>query len=146
MGVQFSYMENRLVNFIPFFEPLTSHGKVDYAEIIMNVVIFVPLGVYSGILFSRWSFARSILFFFLISLFIEGLQFMLRIGAFDITDIITNTLGGIIGLTLVKAIEKVVGDSVKTQKFINTVATIGTVIMILFLFLLRTGNLWIRYQ
>jgi glycopeptide antibiotics resistance protein len=146
MGVQFSYMENRLVNFIPFLEPLTSHGKVDYAEIIMNVVIFVPLGIYTGILFCRWSFGRSIFFFFLISLLIEALQFILRIGALDSTDIITNTLGGIIGHTLLKAIGKMFGDSVKAQKFINTVATIGTVIMILFLFLLRTGNLWIRYQ
>jgi glycopeptide antibiotics resistance protein len=146
MGVQFSYMENRLVNFIPFYEPLSSLGKVDYGEIIMNVIIFVPLGIYAGVLFITWSFRRTILFFFLISLIIEGLQFILRIGAFDSTDIITNTVGGIIGLTLLKAIEKVLGDNVKTQKFINTIAAVGTVVMILFLVLLRTNNLWIKYQ
>jgi glycopeptide antibiotics resistance protein len=99
-----------------------------------------------GVLFIRWSFRRSILFFFLISLIIEGLQFILRIGAFDSTDIITNTVGGIIGLALLKVIEKVLGDNVKTQKFINTIAAVGTVVMILFLVLLRTNNLWIRYQ
>jgi hypothetical protein len=39
MRAQLPYMLNRLVNFIPCFELLSSHGKVDYGEIIMNVVI-----------------------------------------------------------------------------------------------------------
>ena len=43
---------------------------------------------------------KNLLFFFSISLIIEGLQFVFRLGAFDITDTITNTLGGVIGLML----------------------------------------------
>ena len=89
----------------------------------------------------RWFF-----FFFLISLIVEGLQFILRVGAFDITDTITNTLGGVIGLTVFKAIEKVFQSSVKAQKSINIIAAVGTVLMILFLLLLKTGNLSIKYQ
>ena len=45
-----------------------------------------------------------------------------------------------------KGIEKIFKNSVKAQKFINILATIGTFVMILFLFLLRTNQLWIRYQ
>ena len=82
----------------------------------------------------------------MISLIVEGLQFILRVGAFDITDTITNTLGGVIGLTAFKAIQKVFQSSVKAQKSINIIAAVGTVLMILFLLLLKTGNLWIRYQ
>jgi glycopeptide antibiotics resistance protein len=39
----------------------------------------------------------------------------LAVGAFDITDTITNTLGGIIGLMIFKAIGKVFNNSVKAQ-------------------------------
>ena len=80
------------------------------------------------------------------SLIVEVLQFILRVGAFDITDTITNTLGGIIGLMIFKAIEKVLKNSVRAQKFINIIAATGTVLMILFLLLLKTNNLWIKYQ
>ena len=146
LGVRFSYMGNRQVNLIPFNEPLIKNGKIDFGEIIMNVVIFVPLGIYAGILFKRWIFGKNLFFFFLISLIIEALQFILRVGAFDITDAITNTLGGIIGLMIFKAIEKVFKNSAKSHKFINIIAAIGTVLMILFLLLLKTNNLRIKYQ
>jgi glycopeptide antibiotics resistance protein len=46
-------MANRSVNLIPFREALLLHGKLDFGELIMNVVIFVPLGIYAGILFKR---------------------------------------------------------------------------------------------
>ena len=45
LGVQFSYMGKRSVNLIPFSEPLISNGRTDVGEIILNVVIFVPLGI-----------------------------------------------------------------------------------------------------
>jgi len=132
-------MENRKVNLIPFSEP-------SIGEIIMNAVIFVPLGIYAGILFKRWTLGKNILFFFLTSLIIEGLQFILRVGAFDITDIITNTLGGIIGLTIFKAIEKAFNNSVKAQKFINIISVVGTGLMVLLLLLLKMNMLPVRYQ
>jgi glycopeptide antibiotics resistance protein len=146
LGVQFSYMANRSVNLIPFSEPLIVNGKVDPGEIILNVVIFVPLGIYAAALFEKWSIGKKLFFFCLISLIVEGLQFILAVGAFDITDIITNTLGGIIGLIIFKAIEKVFNNSVKAQKFINIIAAMGTVLMTLFLLLLKMNMLPVKYQ
>ncbi len=141
LGVQFSYMGNRNVNLIPF-----SDGKIDVGEIILNVVICVPLGIYAGVLFKRRPFGTKLFFFFLISSMFEVLQFILRVGAFDITDIITNTLRAIIGLMIFKAIEKLFKNSVKTQKFINIIAAIGTVLMISLLLLLKMNLLPVRYQ
>ena len=147
LGVHFSNMGNsRSINLIPFREFLILNGKIDFAEMIMNVVIFVPLGIYAGIVFKRWLTGKQLFLFFLISLIIEGIQLILALGVFDITDIINNTLGGIIGLMIYKGIEKVFKNSGKAQKFINLLATIGTFLMILFLFLLKTNNLGIRYQ
>ena len=139
LGVRFSYMQNRNINLIPF-------GKIDVSETILNVVIFVPLGIYAGVLFKRWGFVKKIFFFFLISLLFEGLQFIFRIGAFDITDIITNILGGIIGLLIFQAIEKLFNNSLKSRKFITIIAAIGTVLMISLLLLLKLNMLPIRYQ
>jgi glycopeptide antibiotics resistance protein len=141
LGVQFSYMANRKANLIPFNEPL-----ILTSENILNVVIFVPLGIYSGILVRRWTFSKKLLFVFLLSLIIEGLQYILRLGAFDVTDIITNTLGGIIGFMIFKGLEKTFNNSVQAQKFINTIAAIGTLLMILLLVLLKMNMLPIRYQ
>jgi len=139
LGVRFSYMQSRNVNLIPF-------GKIDVSEIILNVVIFVPLGIYAGVLFKRWVLIKKLSFFFLISLMFEGLQFIFRIGAFDITDIITNILGGMIGLLIFDANEKLFNNSVKSRKFITIIAAIGTVLMISLLLLLKLNMLPIRYQ
>lgn len=133
----------RSINLIPFSEPLILNGKIAFSEIIMNVVIFVPLGIYAGILFKRWIIGKKLLLFFLISLICEVFQFILNVGASDITDIINNTLGGIIGLIIYKGIEKVFKNSIKAQEFINIIATIGTILMILLLLLLMINNLWI---
>jgi glycopeptide antibiotics resistance protein len=77
---------------------------------------------------------------------IEGLQFILRVGAFDITDIITYTLGGIIGLMLFKAIGQVFKNKLKAQKLINRIAALGTFLMTLLLLLLKLNMLPVRYQ
>ena len=146
LGVRFSYMEIRSVNLIPFNELLILNGKPDLVGLIMNVMIFVPLGIYAGVLFKRWTFRKNIFLFFLISLMIEGFQFVFRVGAFDVTDIITNTSGGIIGLMIFKAIEKVFNNNLRAQRFINVIAAIGTILMISLLLLLKLNMLPIRYQ
>lgn len=141
LGVRFSYMENRSVNVIPFSEPSILTG-----ENILNVMIFIPLGIYAEILFTRWHFGKKILFVFLISFIVEALQYILRIGAFDSTDIITNTTGGIIGLLVCNGLEKLFNDRVKIQKFVNIIAAAGTAFMILLLVLLKLNMLPVRYQ
>jgi glycopeptide antibiotics resistance protein len=138
-------MENRHVNLIPFSQAISS-GNFDFGETIMNVVIFVPLGIYAGVLFRKWTFWKNILFFLVVTLIIEAVQFFFRVGAFDTTDTISNTLGGMIGLMIFKGIEIMFKEPLKAQKSINIVASVGTFLMILFLFLLKTNNLGVKYQ
>jgi glycopeptide antibiotics resistance protein len=134
-------MKDRRANLIPFSEP-----SIFTSENILNVLIFVPLGIYVIILFEGWTFGKKLLFFFLISLLIEGLQYVLGIGAFDVTDLITNTLGGVIGLLIFRAIASVFGNSAKAQKLVNVIAAIGTASMLLLLLLLKMNMLPIRYR
>jgi glycopeptide antibiotics resistance protein len=131
----------RSVNLIPFSETLILTG-----ENILNVLIFVPLGIYAGILFERWIFTKKLLFFLLLSFIVEGLQYIFRVGAFDATDIITNTLGGLTGLGIFIIIGKAFNNRVNTQKFINIIAVTGTIVMIVLLALLKMNMLPIRFQ
>lgn len=145
-GVRFSYMEYRSVNLIPFSEYFSSTGKIDLSEIVLNVIIFIPLGVYTGVLFNRWKLSGKLFFFFLISFLFEGLQYVISIGAFDLTDIITNVLGGVLGLIIYIAVEKIFSNKVRAQKFVNAIGAIGTVLMITLLVLLKLNMLPVRYQ
>ena len=56
LGVRFSYMGERRTNLVPFSEPFLT------SENILNVVIFVPLGIYAGILFENWLFSKKLFF------------------------------------------------------------------------------------
>jgi glycopeptide antibiotics resistance protein len=150
LNVQFSNIGTRNINLIPYKAPLLLNATPDYGEMIMNVLIFVPLGLYAGILFKSWSFGKKVFLAFSVSFLCEVFQFILRIGLFDTTDLVNNTLGGIIGLIIYKGIEKAMGSS-KAQKYINVFSLIGTFSVLLFLFLLKMEALWIfginlRYQ
>ncbi len=146
LGVRFSYMAKREFNFLPFREAVLFNGKIDYTEIIMNIIIFIPLGIYISILFKKLGIFGKFFSIFFLSLSVECLQYVFRLGSFDITDIITNSFGGTIGLVIYFIISKVLNNNQKTQKFINVFATLGTITMLLFLFLLKTNRLGIRYQ
>ncbi len=141
LGVGFSYLEERKINLIPF-----ANGYYDKMETILNVVIFIPLGIYAGILFRKRTIALKVFFFFLISLLLEALQFVFRFGIFDITDLMTNTCGGIIGYLLFVILEKSNKNFQKTQNQINFISAMGTGLIVLLLVSLRLNMLPIRYQ
>ncbi len=146
LGVEFSYMSNRNVNIIPFSEFFIPNGKVDPGGLIMNIIIFIPFGIYTGIIFKMWPFGKQLVLFFCTSLLFEAIQYVMRIGAFDITDTITNTTGGIIGLLMYKAIEKISGNVVRAQQITLGLASTGTLLMILLLVLLKLNILPIQYR
>ena len=68
----------------------------------------------------------------------EIIQFIFAIGASDITDLISNTLGGIIGVALVYVLSIVLKD--KTHKILNRIAMVCTVLVVIFLFMLLAVN------
>lgn len=74
-----------------------------FYQVIMNVAMFAPLGVYLRYYF-RCSLKRTVLISLLLSLFFEltqlsGLYFIYPRGyrLFDVDDLMMNTLGGIVG-------------------------------------------------
>lgn len=147
LGTRFSFPGTiRSINLIPFGEPLILNGKIDCSENILNVLIFIPLGIYTEILFTKWALLKKIGLFFALSFLIESLQFIGRIGASDVTDILNNTLGGILGFLFYQGVERLFKNRMNAQKYINILASIVSILILLFLFLLKTNRLWLRYQ
>lgn len=66
----------RSFNWIPFREALR-YGKMDLPEIILNIFIFVPFGLFAGVVLERWSFGKKVILFFSISFFFEVSQYIL---------------------------------------------------------------------
>ncbi len=78
---------------------------------------------------------------FILSFTLETMQFIFSIGASDITDIITNTIGTIVGLFLYLILEKCLKDKTKTNQILNILGMIGSVLFIFLILLLIIGNL-----
>lgn len=84
-------------NFIPF-----SSYKVHYlfSENIMNIVVFVILGLLLAFSFSGMKCWKATLFGLFISVSIEITQLITQYGSCDVDDIINNTLGCVLGYTI----------------------------------------------
>ncbi len=86
----------RSINLIPFYysQETNTHLK----EILYNIIVFVPLGVYIQIFKEDWKIATKCVVIFGVSFLFEVVQFIFAIGASDVTDLIGNTFGGICGI------------------------------------------------
>lgn len=130
--------KDRSINIVPFMGSVIVNGRVDISEIVNNIVIFIPVGIYVCMLKKDWSFLRQTSVGFFISLGIEVLQFILAIGATDITDLIGNTFGGIVGIGVFYLFSKMFKD--KANNIINILALVATILIIVFISILLLVN------
>ncbi|SHJ44798.1 Glycopeptide antibiotics resistance protein [Dethiosulfatibacter aminovorans DSM 17477] len=66
-------------------------------NILGNIAAFIPFGIFLPLALGFKGIGNAMLHSFLFSLFIETMQMLLRVGSFDVDDIILNTLGGLLG-------------------------------------------------
>lgn len=131
-------MNFRSINLIPFAGSVIVNGKVEVSEIILNIVVFIPFGMYLSMLDRKISFLMKVLPIFVVSLLYEVAQYCFAIGASDITDLLGNTLGGIAGIGLFVVCAKILGE--RTVRILNILAAAGTAIVAAFLALLIIAN------
>lgn len=113
----------RGINLIPFY--YAQETSVHLKEVLYNILVFIPLGVYIQIFKEDWKIATKCAVVFLTSFLFEVVQFIFAIGASDITDIIGNTLGGIVGILFCVIMKKIA-----PKKFIATINLSGLLIEI----------------
>jgi glycopeptide antibiotics resistance protein len=121
------HYDKRSLNFVPF-----SRSSGGSGESVDNVLVFIPFGLLLSVNFKRMSFWGKLLVVLGASVAAETIQYIFAIGATDITDVITNTLGGLIGLIGYDLTSKYV-DRASLDKFI---VVAGSVVLGLFVLLL----------
>ena len=129
----------RNINLIPFNQPAIVNGKADISEIVLNVLAFIPYGLFIHILMDEKSILKKLLIIFATSFIFELIQYLFAIGASDITDIISNTSGGIIGVVFSMFMEKLLREN--RIKYINIVSTICAIILTAMCVILLLANI-----
>jgi glycopeptide antibiotics resistance protein len=119
----------RVINLIPFQGSFDANGSLLLREIIYNILLFIPLGIYICMLKSGWPFMKKAFPVIGLSLSFEIIQFIFAIGRSDITDVLGNTLGGIIGIGIYALLFKIFKR--RTVKVINILALALTVYFLL---------------
>lgn len=85
---------------VPFWS--YSHPELRM-EIVLNYILFIPLGCLLHLCFGEKFGLRVVLIGFLLSASIEIVQLVFRIGLFEFDDMIGNTIGCLIGAVVGKA-------------------------------------------
>ena len=112
-------------NFVPF-----AYMFSDYENSLLNVLLFMPLGFFLPVFWKHFKkFHRALFFGLCASLFIEVLQ-VFTFRATDVNDLMTNTLGTILGWTIARfclRISPSISPSWKTKEvYIVCGLTFGT--------------------
>lgn len=115
----------RVVNLIPFKGSFDENGNFLIREIFFNILLFVPLGVYLSLLKTNWSFKIKTISVMCLSLLLEIIQFVFAIGRSDVTDVLSNTLGGIIGIAFCAVLGRAFKN--KATKIIRCLIIISTI-------------------
>lgn len=136
--------EGRIINLIPLLGSFDGDGFIHFSEIRANILVFIPLGIYICMLKAPRSFVKKLLTIVGLTFIFETVQFIFAIGRADITDVFSNTLGGLIGIGIYALLSMVLKG--RTNKALNLLAAVLTALAILFVGLLLVNHRWVRIQ
>jgi glycopeptide antibiotics resistance protein len=117
----------REIKLIPFV-PIDGFGLNSPFELIGNVVVFIPFGIYLGTLVS-WRPWRMVLAIAGTSLVVEVAQYVLAVGFSDVSDLILNTAGGVVGIAVATRLRRRFGT--RTVAVVKRAAEIFTLIILI---------------
>lgn len=130
------------INIVPFRSIISYLSGSDIilrsfalSNVLGNIVLFIPLGVYLTLFNRDKRTYKNVLWVFLISLSVEIVQYIFKIGASDIDDVILNCLGGFIGIAAYRILLLKFKDLNKVRYIIEIIAPIGAIVSFLILFL-----------
>lgn len=128
----------RSINLIPFYYANEIGFDFHFKEVLYNVLIFIPFGIYLKMLTKDNK--KIILLGFIFSLILETLQFILEVGASDITDLITNVVGAIFGVYIYDLLVNLFKNKDKINNTLKILALISTILIFSILLLLVVLN------
>lgn len=101
------YLERIGLEWIPFYTVINQFKEGNYFDLdhLLNIIIYIPIGLYLKLI-TKLDNKKIILIIILSSLIFEIEQSITCIGGLDGTDLVTNFIGGLIGLISFKLINK----------------------------------------
>ncbi|MDQ0375076.1 VanZ family protein [Cellulomonas humilata] len=111
----------RIVKLVPFVATSGAGASTPF-DVLANLALFVPLGLYLGLLVPSWRSWKVACAAAAASLGLEVAQYVLAVGSSDLTDVVVNTAGALLGLALVGRADCAV---------LTRVCAIGTVLAVL---------------
>lgn len=85
-----------------------------FTNIIGNIICFIPLGCMLPILSVKVrKLLLAVLICFEVSIVIELIQLIFKVGSFDVDDMVLNTLGGLIGFLIYRMVNRMIGKWIK---------------------------------
>lgn len=130
-------------NFIPFKEIFRYDvgSRLFIRNVIGNIVLFIPLGVYVGCIIKSKTFIPSFIISFLVSISIEFAQYMIgRIA--DVDDVILNTIGGVFGYVSFKYLNRFIDKHSKSKKLGIILNVISVILVLIIVYLLYKMKIW----
>jgi glycopeptide antibiotics resistance protein len=115
------------VKLVPFL-PSAGAGGSAPVEVIANIALFIPFGLYVGLLAPRWTWWRTLGLVAMASLALESAQYVLAVGVPDVTDVVTNTTGGLAGIGLLDLARRTLGE--RTAVELRRICAIGTALAV----------------
>ncbi len=140
--LQFSFEDLphfRSLNLIPFTESAIVNDKMNFDVIIHNMLVFIPFGIFIHVLLEEKTLIKQFIPIILTSLLFEGIQYIFAIGASDITDVLSNSLGGVIGVVITLVISKITRKNWIT--LINVISFVGGIGLTLLTMILLLSNM-----
>lgn len=128
----------RKLNLIPFHYETSVAFITHMKEVIYNILIFVPAGVYFTAFLGKRKWWLGIGASFFVSLTFETVQWIFSIGVSDITDLIGNTLGSGVGAVLFAFLGKILPK--KRMSMINGIGAVVEMVGIALLSMLFVTN------
>lgn len=127
-----SHMGIRVWNLFPLRSVLEYMTGLDYvtglrqemlqnfawSNLLGNVVIFIPLGVYMALFCKNGPLWKTVLLVAAASMAAEVLQVATKTGIGDIDDLLLNTLGGLLGALIYRGLCWICGEPTKAIKLV----------------------------
>lgn len=119
--------DDRVVKLVPFVATPDA-GASSNVEVAANLALFLPFGVYLGLLRPAWPWWLAGGAVGAASAVLEGAQFVLAVGRTDVTDVVANTAGGLAGLVVLGLVHRSLPG--RATRVLTTACSLGTVVVL----------------
>lgn len=137
-----THHSTRSLNLIPF-QSITAYlaggdrilSAFALSNVLGNIALFIPLGAYIFLFRREKRVLPSTLWVVLVSLTVEVVQYISKMGIGDIDDVILNGLGGFIGAVACKLVWNWCRDAEQLRRVVAIGAPVGAAVCFGILFL-----------